>query len=139
MIGQEVISTPVSARSRLPDTASFKMSSTVRSRLSKQSRFFCGHCKEYLSRAAFWKHRRLYYDVHSERWTIKDADQHLEQEAKRPKRASDLSDDTSTNLWPSDSSGDGNLIYFFYLGGCICRLSLSHIAVNTRLRIMVVF
>ena len=83
------------------------MSSAVRSRLNKQSRVFCGHCNEYLSRATFWRHRRLYYDVHSERWTAeaKDYAQQLKQNAKRPKCASELSEQTSTKLW-SDSSGN---------------------------------
>ena len=83
------------------------MSSAVRSRLNKQSRVFCGHCNEYLSRATFWRHRRLYYDVHSERWTAeaKDYAQQLKQNAKRPKCASELSEETSTKL-RSDSSGN---------------------------------
>ena len=86
------------------------MSSAVRSRVNNQSRVFCGHCNEYLSRATFWRHRRLHYDVHSERWTTKAKDyaQQLKQKAKRPKCASELSEETSTKL-RSDSSGDEDL------------------------------
>lgn len=42
------------------------------SRLRKQTRVWCGHCNEYLSRSTFWKHRQAYYDVKSERWITKD-------------------------------------------------------------------
>ena len=86
------------------------MSSAVRSRVNNQSRVFFAHCNEYLSRATFWRHRRLYYDVHSERWTAeaKDYAQQLKQNAKRPKCASELSEETSTKL-RSDSSGDEDL------------------------------
>ena len=49
------------------------MFSRKRSRSRKQNRIFCGHCKEYLSKAAFWKHRRIYYDVQNERWITGDS------------------------------------------------------------------
>ena len=58
------------------------------SRLRKQTRLFCGHCNQYLSRAAFWKHRRAYYDVQKERWMTKDGAEDLEDEAKKPKISS---------------------------------------------------
>ena len=41
------------------------------SRLRKQSRLLFGYCDEYLSKAAFWKHHKAYYDVHRERWITK--------------------------------------------------------------------
>ena len=49
------------------------MFSRKRSRSRKQNRIFCGHCKEYLSKAAFWKHRRIYYDVQNEQWITGDS------------------------------------------------------------------
>ena len=49
-------------------------------RLRKQSRLFCGHCDEYLSRTAFWKHRKLYYDLHNECWTRKDDAEEFKEE-----------------------------------------------------------
>ena len=76
------------------------MSSIARSRLSKQSRVFCGHCNQYLSRTTFWKHRRLYYDVHSERWTNENLGNYVVEEAKRRKRDFYESSDRR-----SDSSG----------------------------------
>ena len=73
--------------------------------MRKQSRLWCGHCNGYLSRAAFWKHRKAYYDVHSERWvTIKDVE-NIEQEAKKGKYEPEFHDEP--NL--SDSSGDEDL------------------------------
>ena len=80
--------------------------------MRKQNRLFCGHCGEYLSRVAFWKHRRLYYDVHSERWTTKDDLDHFEHEAKRSKPDPEFRDEANTNEWPSDSSGDEDLEEF---------------------------
>ena len=80
------------------------MSSRSQSRLRKQSRLWCGHCNEYFSRAAFWKHQKAYYDAHSERWTTtKDDAANSEQEAKRGK----YDPDQEPNL--SDSSGDEDL------------------------------
>ena len=55
------------------------------SRLRKQSRLLFGYCDEYLSKAAFWKHHKAYYDVHRERWITKTDVEHLEHRAKRPK------------------------------------------------------
>ena len=83
------------------------MSSRGQSRLRKQSRLWCGHCNGYLSRAAFWKHRKAYYDVHSERWTTTkdDAENIFEQEAKRGKYDPEFHEEP--NL--SDSSGDEDL------------------------------
>lgn len=82
------------------------MSSRSQSRLSKQSRLWCGHCNEYLSRAAFWKHRKAYYDVNSERWTTtKDDAATSEQEAKRGKYDPEFLQEP--NL--SDSSGDEDI------------------------------
>lgn len=74
--------------------------------MRKQSRLWCGHCNGYLSRAAFWKHRKAYYDVHSERWTTtKDDAANSKQEARRGKY--DLEFHQELNL--SDSSGDKKL------------------------------
>lgn len=82
------------------------MSSRSQSRLRKQSRLWCGHCNEYLSRAAFWKHRKAYYDVNSERWTTtKDDAATSEQEAKRGKYDPEFLQEP--NL--SDSSGDEDI------------------------------
>lgn len=82
------------------------MSSRSQSRLRKQSRLWCGHCNEYLSRAAFWKHRKAYYDVNSERWTTtKDDAAASEQEAKRGKYDPEFLQEP--NL--SDSSGDEDI------------------------------
>ena len=53
--------------------------------LRKESRVFCEHCKEYLSRSAFWKHRKRYYDVHNEWWTTKGEAERVGQEEKRAK------------------------------------------------------
>lgn len=74
------------------------------SRLRKQTRLLCGHCNEYLSRAAFWKHRRAYYDVDKERWMTKDGAEHLKHEAKKAK-----DHEFSEVMWSSDSSGDEDL------------------------------
>lgn len=79
------------------------------SRLRKQTRLLCGHCNEYLSRAAFWKHRKVYYDVHNERWTTKDDAEHFEHEAKRTKNDPEHEFCEETNIWSSDSSGDDDL------------------------------
>ena len=78
------------------------------SRLRKQSRQFCGHCNEYLSRTAFWKHRKAYYDVQSERWTSKDDAEHLEHEAKRARYDPDHLQEFQ-DMRPSESSGDEDL------------------------------
>ena len=76
------------------------------SRLRKQSRLWCGHRNGYLLRAAFWKHREAYYDVHSEHWTTtKDNAANSEQEAKRGKYDPEFHQEL--NL--SDSSGDKDL------------------------------
>ena len=70
------------------------MFSRKRSRSRKQNRIFCGHCKEYLSKAAFWKHRRIYYDVQNEQLITGDSDESdgvlvgaTEQEEQDTKRA----------------------------------------------------
>ena len=82
------------------------MSLRSQSRLRKQSRLWCGHCNGYLSRAAFWKHRKAYYDVHSGRWTTtKDDAANSEQEAKSVKY--DPQFHQEPNL--SDFSGDEDL------------------------------
>lgn len=62
-----------------------EMFSRKRSRPRKQNRIFCGHCKEYLSKSAFWKHCRSYYDVQNERWItgVNSAETGNEQDAKR--------------------------------------------------------
>ena len=80
--------------------------------MRKQNRLFCDHCGEYLSRVAFWKHRRLYCDVHSERWTTKNDLDHFEHEAKRSKPDPEFRDEANTNEWPSDSSGNEDLKEF---------------------------
>ena len=86
------------------------MSSRSQSRLRKQSRLWCGHCNEYLSRAAFWKHRKAYYDVNSERWTTtKDDAATSEQEAKRGKYDPEFLQEP--NL--SDSSGDEDICLLY--------------------------
>jgi len=72
------------------------------SRLRKQTRLWCGHCNEYLSRAAFWKQRKAYYDVHSERWSTKDAKKH----AKKARYDHDCADQMNDFREPSESSGD---------------------------------
>ena len=88
------------------------MFSRSRSRLRKQSRLFCGHCNEYLSRTAFWKHRKAYYDVQNERWVTQDISEPNEQTTKRAKyQSSDSDRETTTGTgdaeeWPSNSLGD---------------------------------
>ena len=77
------------------------------SRLGKQTRLFCGHCNEYLSRAAFWKHRRAYYNVQKEHWMTEDGAEDLEHEAKKPKYHPDH--EPCKHMWSSDSSGDEDL------------------------------
>lgn len=77
------------------------------SRLRKQTRLWCGHCNEYLSRAAFWKHRKAYYDVHSERWSTKDDAGLLEDmNAKKARYDHDRADQMNDFREPSESSGD---------------------------------
>ena len=86
------------------------MFSRSRSRLRKQSRLFCWHCNEYLSRAAFWKHRRAYYDVQNERWVTRDIPEPNEQTTKRARYQSSDSDKETgagdAEEWPSNASGD---------------------------------
>ena len=41
------------------------------SRLKKQNAFYWGHCGEYLSRAAFWKHRKAYFNGITKQWRTK--------------------------------------------------------------------
>lgn len=88
------------------------MFSRSRLHLRKQSRLFCGHCNEYLSRAAFWKHRKAYYDVQNERWVTRDISKPNEQSTKRARyQSSDSDKETTTGTvdaeeWPSNSSGD---------------------------------
>lgn len=77
------------------------------SRLRKQSRLLCGHCDEYLSKAAFWKHCKAYYDVHRERWITKTDVEHLEHRAKRLKPCQDY--ESRGEMWASGSSGDEDL------------------------------
>ena len=77
------------------------------SRLRKQSRLLCGHYDGYLSRAAFWKHRKAYYDVHRERRITKTEVEHLELRAKRPKPCQDH--ESRGEMWASGSSGDEDL------------------------------
>ena len=76
------------------------------SRLRKQTRLWCGHCKEYLSRAAFWKHRKAYYDVHTEQWTTKDEAGCLENIDAKKARYDDQADQTQEFREPSESSSD---------------------------------
>lgn len=80
-------------------------------RLRKQSRLFCGHCNEYLSRTAFWKHRQLYYDVHNECWARKDDAEEFKQEMETALRDASPAGFTAenTNLFSSDSSGEDDL------------------------------
>lgn len=94
------------------------MFSRRRLRLRQQSRLFCGHCNEYLSKRAFWKHRKAYYDVQNEQWTTRDTGMNAEpckQEAKRSRYQSNDSDEqTATGAggveeWTSNSSGDEEL------------------------------
>ena len=88
------------------------MFSRSRSHLRKQSRLFCGHCNEYLSRAAFWKLRRAYYDVQNERRVTQDIPEPNEQTTKRARyQSSDSDKETTTGTgdaeeWPSNSSVD---------------------------------
>ena len=77
------------------------------SRLRKQSRLLCGHYDGYLSRAAFWKHRKAYYDVHRESRITKTEVEHLELRAKRPKPCQDH--ESRGEMWASGSSGDEDL------------------------------
>ena len=80
------------------------------SRLRKESRVFCEHCNEYLSRSAFWKHRKRYYDVHNERWTNKGEAERLGQEEKRAKHDHDARVTMDGDfIWPSESSSDEEL------------------------------
>ena len=62
-----------------------EMFSRKRSRSRKQNKIFCSHCNEYLSKSAFWKHRRSYYDVQNERWItgVNSTESGNEQDAKR--------------------------------------------------------
>ena len=85
------------------------MSSAGQLRLRKQSRLLRGHCNEYLSRTAFWKHRQLYYDVHNECWTTKDDAEEFKREMKRAKRSPAEFPESPSNLFPSDSSGEEDL------------------------------
>ena len=80
-------------------------------RLREQSRLLCGHCNEYLSRTAFWKHRQLYYDVHNECWTRKDDAEEFKQEMETALRRASPAGFTAenTNLFSSDSSGEDDL------------------------------
>lgn len=80
-------------------------------RLRKQSRLLCGHCNEYLSRTAFWKHRQLYYDVQNECWTRKDDAEEIKQDMETALRSASPAGFAAenTNLFSSDSSGEDDL------------------------------
>lgn len=41
------------------------------SRRRKQRCIYCDHCDEYISRSAFWKHRKSFFDVKTGIWTTK--------------------------------------------------------------------
>ena len=60
-----------------------------------------------VARAASWKHDRAYYNVHKERWMIKDGTEHLVHQAKKPKDHPDH--EPLEDMWSSDSSGDEDL------------------------------
>lgn len=36
---------------------------------TKQKRFYCGHCKEYVTKTVYFQHRRLYFESNSGRWS----------------------------------------------------------------------
>lgn len=41
-------------------------------KIKKQSSVrYCGHCNEYISRAAFWKHRKFFYNQQTMTWKTK--------------------------------------------------------------------
>lgn len=112
------------------------------SRLRKQSRLFCGHCKEYLLRATFWRHRRRYYNVQSESWTTGDD---FEQE-QMPKRAKpdhtdhvSREDKMANNAWPSDSSGDEDCEPDIFIEGMVRDLNLKKEVIFMRRKILVLF
>ena len=93
------------------------MFSRKRSRSRKQNRIFCGHCKEYLSKAAFWKHRRIYYDVQNEQWLTGDsaesdgvgATEQEEQDTKRARHNFIATRVGDAEESPAYSSGEGEL------------------------------
>lgn len=35
---------------------------------NSRKRLFCGHCKEYVSKSLFYKHKQLYYDEKEKKW-----------------------------------------------------------------------
>ena len=40
---------------------------------SSSSAFFCGHCKEFLGKSTFYKHKRRFYNVSSGTWQLAEA------------------------------------------------------------------
>ena len=94
-------------------------------RLRKQSRLLCGHCNEYLSRTAFWKHRQLYYDVHNECWTRKDDAEEFKQEmetALRGASAASFTAENTNHIFSSDSSGEDDLESALACEGMSCMI-----------------
>jgi hypothetical protein len=90
-------------------------------RQRRNTALYCGHCAEVLSRAAYWKHRKAYYNPRTEKWTTKEF---LELQRCKRKQSHDLkktenslSQDDITDLWPSVSSDDDDLETIVKHGG----------------------
>ena len=54
------------------------------------------HCDEYLSRSAFWKHRKLFYDLKTGTWTTKTSIQSKKRQAKVSKGDSTMNQSTQS-------------------------------------------
>jgi len=53
--------------------------------------FFCGHCKEFLGKSTFYKHKRRFYNVSSGTWQLAEAVS-TKTNATRPSRSFDRND-----------------------------------------------
>ena len=63
-------------------------------------RYFCGHCKEKISKTLYYRHKRLFYDATNRQWRS-------EYEAETPVKVADSSHDgwKGADFTFSDSEG----------------------------------
>lgn len=59
----------------VPRVSSTTFHTTLACAMSRYSHsaFFCGHCKEFLGKSTFYKHKRRFYNVSSGTWQLAEA------------------------------------------------------------------
>ena len=80
-------------------------------RLRKSQNTYCGHCGECLSRSAFWKHRKAFYDAKSGSWTTKEnlASEKCKGAKHEPSSSNSSSNSSEGLLWQMSSSEDEDM------------------------------